>query len=184
MTHRFRASGTHLVAPDKAWGRIRSTAGLAHLRMHDLRRTFGSWLGDAGFTSKQISSTLGHKTDITSRVYMSLGEGSKRAAVDAVEQLIAGKAAHAEPDRVVVITFQYGTSRTTGAAPESAAYPVAGRTPGYGHIDATVRGSFVWRIRPRRSFNVQVEPVALSANHRYRTHSPGFAAVFIDRPIR
>lgn len=88
-----RNTGTHLVAPDKAWGRIRSSAGLAHLRMHDLRRTFGSWLGDAGFTSKQIGSTLGHKTDITSRVYMALGEGSKRAAVDAVEQLISGRTA-------------------------------------------------------------------------------------------
>jgi integrase len=88
-----RNTGAHLVAPDKAWGRIRSSAGLAHLRMHDLRRTFGSWLGDAGFTSKQIGSTLGHKTDITSRVYMALGEGSKRAAVDAVEQLISAKAA-------------------------------------------------------------------------------------------
>lgn len=90
-----RIAGAHLVTPDKAWGRIRSSAGLAHLRMHDLRRTFGSWLGDAGFTSKQIGSTLGHKTDITSRVYMALGEGSKRAAVDAVEQLIEGKTTQA-----------------------------------------------------------------------------------------
>jgi integrase len=83
-----RSTGAHIVAPDKAWGRIRSKANLGHLRMHDLRRTFGSWLGEAGFTSKQIGSTLGHKTDITSRVYMALGESSKRATVDAVEQLI------------------------------------------------------------------------------------------------
>ena len=88
-----RIPGAPLVAPDKAWGRIRARAGLPNLRMHDLRRTFGSWLGDAGFTSKQIGSTLGHKTDITSRVYMSLGEASKRSAVDAVEQLITGKPA-------------------------------------------------------------------------------------------
>ena len=32
-----------------------------------------------------------HKTDITSRVYMALGEGPKRAAVNAVEQLVAGE---------------------------------------------------------------------------------------------
>jgi hypothetical protein len=33
---------------------------------------------------------LGHRTDITSRVYMALGDESKRAAVDAVQALIAG----------------------------------------------------------------------------------------------
>jgi hypothetical protein len=42
----------------------------------------------------EVVATAGHKADITSRVYMSLGESSKRAAVDAVEQLIAGKPAH------------------------------------------------------------------------------------------
>lgn len=66
------------------------------MRIHDLRRTFGSWLGDAGFTSKQIGTTLGHKSDITSRVYMALGDTSKRSAVDAVERLMTGKTAKVE----------------------------------------------------------------------------------------
>jgi len=82
--------GTHLVAPNKAWDRIRARAGLPHLRIHDLRRTFGSWLADAGFTAKQIGAVLGHRTDITSRVYMALGEQTKRSAVEAVQRFIAG----------------------------------------------------------------------------------------------
>jgi integrase len=86
-------AGEPIQSPSKAWQRIRKQAGLAELRIHDLRRTFGSWLGDAGFTSKQIGSTLGHKSDITSRVYMALGDQSKRAAVDAVEKMMAGKTA-------------------------------------------------------------------------------------------
>jgi integrase len=88
-----RQHGKRLHEPGKAWQRIRKAAGLAHLRIHDLRRTFGSWLGDAGFTSKQIGTALGHKSDITSRVYMQLGDQSKRAAVDAVERLMQGKPA-------------------------------------------------------------------------------------------
>jgi integrase len=88
-----RQHGKPLREPSKAWHRIRKTAGLTHLRIHDLRRTFGSWLGDAGFTSKQIGTTLGHKSDITSRVYMALGDQSKRAAVDAVDRLMHGKTA-------------------------------------------------------------------------------------------
>lgn len=91
-----RQHGKRLTEPSKAWQKIREAAGLKHLRIHDLRRTFGSWLGDAGFTSKQIGTTLGHKSDITSRVYMALGDQSKRAAVDAVERLMTGKPAKVE----------------------------------------------------------------------------------------
>jgi integrase len=88
-----RQHGKSLAEPSKAWQKIRKAAGLTHLRIHDLRRTFGSWLGEAGFTSKQIGTALGHKSDITSRVYMALGDQSKRAAVDAVERLMSGTAA-------------------------------------------------------------------------------------------
>jgi integrase len=82
--------GTGLQSPSKAWQRIRAAAGLPHLRIHDLRRSFGSWLGDAGFTSKQIGSVLGHQTDITSRVYMAIGDTSKRSAVNAMQALMQG----------------------------------------------------------------------------------------------
>lgn len=84
-----RKPGQPLKSVAKAWQRIRAHAGLPHLRLHDLRRSFGSWLGDAGFTSKQIGTVLGHKTDITSRVYMALGHESKRAAVDAVQDILS-----------------------------------------------------------------------------------------------
>ena len=87
-----RVHGMHLQSPSKAWQRIRKAAGIERVRIHDLRRTFGSWLGDAGFTSKQIGAALGHKSDITSRVYMSLGDQSKREAADAVERLMKGSA--------------------------------------------------------------------------------------------
>ena len=84
-----RVPGQPLKAVSKAWQRIRKRARLPHLRLHDLRRSFGSWLGDAGFTSKQIGTVLGHKTDITSRVYMALGQESKRAAVEAVQTILS-----------------------------------------------------------------------------------------------
>lgn len=83
-----RLEGAPLVGIDKIWRQIRSRAELPGLRIHDLRRTFGSWLGDAGLTSKQIGTLLGHKTDITSRVYMALGEQSSRAAVAKAQALM------------------------------------------------------------------------------------------------
>lgn len=91
--------GAPLVGIDKAWDRARKAAALPHLRIHDLRRSVGSWLGDAGFSSKQIGTVLGHRSDITSRVYMSLGDKSKRAAVDAAAGLMrkARKTRKAKP---------------------------------------------------------------------------------------
>lgn len=77
-----------LVGVDKAWDRARSAAGIPTLRIHDLRRSVGSWLGDAGFSSKQIGTVLGHRSDITSRVYMALGDATKREAVNAAAALM------------------------------------------------------------------------------------------------
>jgi integrase len=96
-----RQHGKPLMEPSKAWQRIRNAAGLDHLRIHDLRRTFGSWLGDAGFTSKQIGAALGHKSDITGRVYMALGDQSKRAAADTMAKLMAGKLGKRKASNVV-----------------------------------------------------------------------------------
>lgn len=102
-----RKHGAHLESPAKAWQRIRKAAGLPGLRIHDLRRSFGSWLGDAGFTSKQIGAALGHKSDITSRVYMALGDQSKRQAVDAVQALIASTVAKGKAKRKSAKVLQF-----------------------------------------------------------------------------
>jgi len=68
-------AGTHL-DPAPFWRAARKAAGLPDLRMHDLRRSFGSWLGAQGIAPKLIGTVLGHKTDITSRVYVQLGEAA------------------------------------------------------------------------------------------------------------
>lgn len=58
----------------KAWRRIRVAAGLPHLRIHDLRRSVGSWLGAKGRTADMVGALLNHKSDITSRVYVQLAD--------------------------------------------------------------------------------------------------------------
>ena len=68
-------AGTHL-DPKPYWHEVRKAAGLPELRMHDLRRSFGSWLGASGVAPKLIGAALGDKTDITSRVYVQLGEAA------------------------------------------------------------------------------------------------------------
>lgn len=71
--------------PAPFWSDARKAAGLPDLRMHDLRRSFGSWLGAQGVAPKLIGTVLGHRSDITSRVYVQLGEaaGIKRQLAEA-----------------------------------------------------------------------------------------------------
>jgi integrase len=96
--------GKHLVNVNDCWDRIRKRAGVPHIHIHDLRRSFGSWLADAGFTSKQIGAVLAHRSDITSRVYMALGQSAKRTAVNAMQKLIANAGKRKKQKRVVRLT--------------------------------------------------------------------------------
>jgi integrase len=90
--HVFAGAQEHVpVEPEDHWRRVRAHAELPELRMHDLRRSFGSWLGASGIAPKLIGAALGHKTDITSRVYVQLGE-----AANIKRQLAATHAALAE----------------------------------------------------------------------------------------
>jgi integrase len=98
------------VEPEDHWRRARKQAGLPELRMHDLRRSFGSWLGASGVAPKLIGTALGHKTDITSRVYVQLGE-----AANIKRQLVTAHAALAkefakEKPRANVVPIKAGTA--------------------------------------------------------------------------
>lgn len=63
------SSSGHLVDPKKAWKRILEKAGIADLRIHDLRRTLGSWQAATGATTAIIGKSLGHKSMEATRVY-------------------------------------------------------------------------------------------------------------------
>lgn len=73
----------HLVNPKGAWGRILARAGLQDLRLHDLRRTLGSWQAGTGASLPIIGKTLGHKSLSATQVYARLDLEPVRAAVNA-----------------------------------------------------------------------------------------------------
>jgi integrase len=84
-----RDSDRARVNVNKAWGRVRIAAGLPKLRIHDLRRSVGSWLGANGCTAEMIGALLNHRSNITSKVYVQLGElDVKRALVDKGARLL------------------------------------------------------------------------------------------------
>lgn len=52
----------HIVEPKKAWATLLKAAGIKNLRIHDLRRTLGSWQARTGASLPIIGKSLNHKT--------------------------------------------------------------------------------------------------------------------------
>jgi integrase len=72
----------HLVEPKTAWKRILKRAGLTDLRLHDLRRTLGSWQAATGASLPIIGKSLGHKSLAATQVYARLNLDPVRASVN------------------------------------------------------------------------------------------------------
>jgi integrase len=83
----------HLVEPKAAWAGILKRAGIENLRLHDLRRTLGSWQAATGASLPVIGKSLGHKSLAATQVYARLNLDPVRASVNkAVEAMFT--AAH------------------------------------------------------------------------------------------
>jgi len=59
----------HISSWKKAWERIISRAGISDLRVHDLRRTVGSWMVAKGKPTPVVMSALGHTTLTAAQIY-------------------------------------------------------------------------------------------------------------------
>lgn len=81
-----RNEGRPIVNIDKAWRRVRKRAGVEDVRLHDLRRTVGSWLAQGGNSLLTIQKTLNHKSHAATLVYARMGEDPVRTALDAHAQ--------------------------------------------------------------------------------------------------
>lgn len=88
----FSVSGTarHVGAPHRPWDRFRAASGLTDLRIHDLRRSLGSWQAVAGASLAVIGASLGHANLKSTRVYAKLTLEPVRQSVDnAVAAMLA-----------------------------------------------------------------------------------------------
>ena len=73
----------HLVEPKTGWKNLLERAKLTDLRLHDLRRTLGSWQASLGTNLAVIQKTLGHADISTTMIYARLNLDPVRQAVDA-----------------------------------------------------------------------------------------------------
>jgi integrase len=68
--------------PKKAWKRILERGEFEDLRIHDLRRTLGSWQAASGVSLHIIGKTLGHKSASSTQVYARLDLDPVRASLE------------------------------------------------------------------------------------------------------
>src|SRR5262249_15372067 len=74
---------------EKPWRRVRKIAGVEVVRLHDLRRTVGSWLAEAGHNLPLIGRILNHTDPKTTAIYARLGDDPARKALADHAQRIA-----------------------------------------------------------------------------------------------
>lgn len=63
--------------------RVRTAAGCADVRLHDLRRTVGSWMAQSGNSLALIGKVLNHTNQSTTAIYARFSQDSVRAALEA-----------------------------------------------------------------------------------------------------
>jgi len=79
----------HIVEPKASWRKLLIKANLKGLRMHDLRRTLGSYMAMSNHSLHIIGKALGHKSAAATQIYSRLANDPvKRAMHDAQAKML------------------------------------------------------------------------------------------------
>ena len=85
---------SHMGNPKEAWKRLLERAKIKNLRIHDLRRTAGSYMAIQGVTPTIIGKALGHRSPASTAIYARLTQDPVRQA------MINAQAALTDPKQV------------------------------------------------------------------------------------
>jgi integrase len=75
----------HLVEPKNGWRSFLKKTGLKDLRMHDLRRTLGSYMAMNNQSLQIIGKVLGHKSPTATQIYSRLATDPLKLAMEAAQ---------------------------------------------------------------------------------------------------
>ena len=84
-----KTDGTHVTDLQACWERIRAAAGLADVRIHDLRHSFASVGAATGDSMLIIGALLGHSSPKTTARYTHLSDHPLKSAADRIAREIA-----------------------------------------------------------------------------------------------
>nr|WP_067286844.1 site-specific integrase [Marinobacterium profundum] len=75
-------TGERMTTIHKVWDRLRNKAGLPHLRLHDLRHQYASFLVNSGRTLYEVQQILGHSSPTVTQRYAHLSTKALQEAAD------------------------------------------------------------------------------------------------------
>ena len=84
-----KKNGQHMVNLRKPWMRIVKSAGVEHVRLHDLRHSFASFAVSSGASLNLIGEQLGHRSLATTQRYAHLARDPVRQATETTANIIA-----------------------------------------------------------------------------------------------
>jgi integrase len=87
-----REPGQHYAEPKRRWVALLRRAELRDVRLHDLRRTFGSWQVGTGASLAMVGRALGHTTPQATAVYARFDLDPLRRSVEATADAMFGAA--------------------------------------------------------------------------------------------
>lgn len=93
---RLGSKSGHITEPKKAWASICKKAKLDNVRIHDLRRTLGSWQASLGSSLQIIGKSLGHRSTKSTEIYARLDIDPIRASVSAASTAMLSAAKNNE----------------------------------------------------------------------------------------
>ncbi len=102
----------HLASPRNAFKRVMEKGGLTDLRIHDLRRTAGSYMAIEGISPTIIGKALGHRSPQATAVYARLTQDPVRQALEIAQQALT-KPTNQLPSKVVKMPDKPKTGKPT-----------------------------------------------------------------------
>lgn len=89
---------------EQTWRRLRGRAGLADVRLHDLRHTVGTYAGQVGANAYLVRDLLGHKTLAMTNRYVSRDADPLKDLAEQVESRIAAAMAGGTAEVVNIVS--------------------------------------------------------------------------------
>jgi integrase len=85
-----RRTGKPYTTIHRSWVRLKTKAGLPHLRLHDLRHQYASFLVNSGRTLYEVQQILGHSAPIVTQRYAHLSTKTLQEAANSASDMIKG----------------------------------------------------------------------------------------------
>jgi len=81
-----KQTGKHLVELKRGWKVLLKAAELQDFRIHDLRRTLGSYMAMSNQSLKMIGAALGHKSSDATEIYARIANDALRSSMEQAQE--------------------------------------------------------------------------------------------------